>query len=397
LLLPLLFSRDVYSYSYYGKIAATYHANPYVATPADFPGDVLAAYVGPKWADTPAVYGPLWTQASALVVRVVESVSAQIAVFRMLAVGASLATLATIGGLARRSWPGRETFALAAFGLNPVVLFQSAASGHNDLLVALCVVGALALLASRRSLLATAVLALGTLVKATAAVPLLLLLVVLAVRAPKGRRLRVVLPHVGVAAGLAFVLGLPFLNAEDPSLGMLELASHEGWLAPSRLFRRTLDAISGDTLGIVARVAFPAVLLGALFLIARSLVRRAPSLAPLAEGAGWGWGLLCLMLLGPVLLPWYVTWAMPLAWVLPRVPRAVVIGTGVALTVSQWTSEPALFEAAYRANIWFGHYIVTPVVVVLLVWLLLDLWRRARAGTPLEDEPREVPAPAAER
>ncbi len=28
LLLPLLFSRDVYSYAAYGKIAATYHANP---------------------------------------------------------------------------------------------------------------------------------------------------------------------------------------------------------------------------------------------------------------------------------------------------------------------------------------------------------------------------------
>jgi len=281
--------------------------------------------------------------------------------------------------------------------MNPVVLFQSAASGHNDLLVALCVVGALALLVSRRSLLAAAVLALGTLVKATAAVPLLLFLVVLAARAPKGRRLHVVLPHAGVAAGLALLFGLPFLNTEDPSLGMLELASHEGWLAPSRLFRRTLDAISGDALGVVARGVLPVVLLGALFLIARSLVRRAPSPTPLAEGGGWAWGLLCLMLLGPVLLPWYVTWAMPLAWLLPRVPRNVLIGTGVALTVSQWTSEPARFVAAYRANIWFGHYVVTPVVVGLLVWLLHDLWRRARAAAPLEDEPDEVPAPAAER
>ena len=66
LFLPLLFSRDVYSYAYYGKIAATYHANPYVATPADFPHDVLATFVGPKWVDTPAVYGALWTQVSAL-------------------------------------------------------------------------------------------------------------------------------------------------------------------------------------------------------------------------------------------------------------------------------------------------------------------------------------------
>lgn len=397
LLLPLLFSRDVYSYAYYGRIAATYHANPYVSTPADFPNDALAAFVGPKWFDTPAVYGPLWTQVSGLVVRLVDDVASTIVVFRLIAVAASLGTLAVVARLVRRTWPAREAFALAALGLNPVVLFQSVGSGHNDLLVALCVAGALALLAGRRSVLAAAVLALGALVKATAAVPLLLLLVVVAFRAPRGTRLRTVLPHAGVAAGLGLVLGLPFLNASDPSLGMLELASHEGWLAPSRLFRRALDAVSGDALGVVARVVFPAVLLGFLFLVARSLARRAPSLSALAEGAGWGWGLLCLMLLGPVLLPWYVTWALPLVWLLPRVPRAVLIGTGVALTVSQWTSEPERFDAAYRANIWFGHYVVTPVVVGLLLWLLVDLWRRARAGAPLEDEPGHVSAPAAER
>lgn len=396
LLLPLLFSRDVYSYAYYGKIAATYHANPYVATPADFPADALAAYVGPKWMDTPAVYGPLWTQVSALIVRVAGSVSAQILVFRLVATGASLATLAVIARLSRRTWPEREAFALAAFGLNPVVLFQSVGSAHNDLLVALTVVGGFALLVARRPLLATAVLALGTLVKATAGVALLLLVVVAVAHAPRGARLRTVAAHVGVAGGLALVLAAPFLQTRDPSLGMLELAKHEGWLAPSRLFRRTLDWVSGDALGMLARVAFPVLLLGALFLIGRSLVRRGASLTPLAEGAGWGWALLCLMLLGPVLLPWYVTWALPLVWLLPRAPRAVLVGAGVALTVSQWTSEPAMFGSAYDANLLFGHYVVTPLVVGLLAWLLLDLWRRARAGAPLEDEPREVPAPAPE-
>lgn len=397
LFLPLLFSRDVYSYGAYGRIAAEYHQNPYVATPADFPADPLAPYVGPKWVDTPAVYGPLWTQVSALVVRLVESVGGQIVAFRAIAVAASLATLAVVAALTRRLWPERAAFALAAFGLNPVVLFQSVGSGHNDLLVALSVAAALLLLTSRRPLLATAVLALGALVKATAGVPLLLLVVVAIARAPRERRLRVGASHVAVAGGIALVFAAPFLQTTDPSLGMLELASHEGWLAPSRLARRALDAVSGDALGVVARVVLPALLLGTLFLIARSLARRASAVGPAGEGAGWGWGLLCLMLLGPVLLPWYVTWALPLVWLLPRVPRAVLIGTGVALTVSQWTSEPARFATAYDTNILFGHYVVTPVVVGLLLWLLLDLWRRTRSGAPLEDEPQAVPARAGER
>jgi hypothetical protein len=125
--------------------------------------------------------------------------------------------------------------------------------------------------------------------------------------------------------------------------------------------------------------------------------RRGPAIGPSLAGASWGWGLLCLMLLGPVLLPWYVTWALPLAWLLPRVPRTVLIGTGLALTVSQWTSEPAAFARAYDANLLVGHYVVTPVVIGLLGWLLFDLWRRVRSGAPLEDEPDQVAAPAGER
>ena len=397
LLLPLLFSRDVYSYAYYGRIVAVYHSNPYVATPSDFPRDALAAYVGPKWVATPAVYGPLWTQVSALVVRAAHSVTAMIVVFRVLAVAASLGVIAIVARLTRRAWPGREAFAIAAIGLNPVWVFQSVASGHNDVLVALAIAAAAALVYARRDVAATAVLTLGMLVKATAGIPLLLLAIAIVARRERGERLRALLPTAAVAGAISLVCAAPFLQTKDPSLGMVELAGHEGWLAPSRFFRRLLDAVSGDTSGVVARVVFPVLLVGALFLIVRSLVRRAPDLTPAAQGGAWGLGLLFLMLLGPVLMPWYVTWALPLAWLLPRVPRTVLIGTGVALTVSQFAVEPALFHSAFEANQFLGHYVLTPVVIGLLVWLLADLVRRARSCAPLEEEPGDVPAGTGER
>ncbi len=396
LFLPLLFSRDVYSYAAQGRIAAIYHANPYVATPADFPRDALAPFVGPKWFDTPSVYGPLWMQASALVARGVESVTALVTAFRLIAIAASLATLAIVAILVRRVRPDREAFALAILGLNPVVLFQSVASGHNDLLVALAIAAAISLAFARRELLATAALAIGALIKATAAVPLVLFVVAVTAGRPRGERGRTLLGHLAVAGGLAVLAAGPFLNTKDPSLGMLELSTHEGWLAPSRFFHRLFDAISAHTLGFVPRIAFTILLVGALVLVGRELVRRAPA-TPWLHGGAWGWALLCLMLLGPVLLPWYVTWALPLAWLLPRVPRAVLIGTCLALGVSQWTTEPAGFPGAYDANVWFGHYVLTPVVIGLLGWLLVDLWRRCRSGAPLEDAPREVSAAAGER
>jgi len=49
LMLPLLFSRDVYSYAFYGRIVTTYRANPYGATPSDFPLNSLFPLTWPGW------------------------------------------------------------------------------------------------------------------------------------------------------------------------------------------------------------------------------------------------------------------------------------------------------------------------------------------------------------
>lgn len=392
LTLPLLVSRDVYSYIAYGNIAGIHHANPYVQTPADFPHDAVAILVGPKWFAVPAVYGPLFTGFASLVVRAVNGLAGQVAVFRLAATAASLGTVALIATTVRDVWPRRAAFAVAAFGLNPVVLFQSVGSGHNDLVVALAVAGAFALVARRKYLPAVAVLTLGALVKAPAALPLLLLLVWCVGRSAEGRRSRTLLTHGGLAAAIGVAFAAPFFQLHDPSLGMLELAGHEGWLAPSRLFRRLLDAISGNTLGVLARVGFAALLTICLFIVARAVWRSAtlPSAvdrpAFLELGAAWAWSLVLLMLLGPVLLPWYVVWALPLAWLLPRVPRLVLLGTSVALALSQWAAEPVRFPGAYDANVLIGHYVITPIIIGLLGWLLLDGRRRRRDGLPLRDE-----------
>jgi hypothetical protein len=396
--LPLLVSRDVYSYIAYGNIAGLHHANPYLQTPVAFPGDAVSSLVGPKWFSTPAVYGPLFTGFASVVVRLVDSLYAQVEVFRWTALLASLGTVALIATTARRVWPSRAAFAVAAFGMNPVVLLQSVASGHNDLLVALAVAGAFALVLARHELLAVVALTLGTLVKVVAGLPLLLLVVWCVARAPAGRRVRKVVTSAGPAAAIWLVSAAPFLNRHDPSLGMFELAGHEGWLAPSRFFRRFLDAVSGGTLGVVARI----VLASLLFVVVLALVRavwrsaqrtRDDHAAVLALGASWGWSLVLLMLLGPILLPWYVAWALPLVWLVPRVPRLVLLGTSVALGVSQWTAEPAGFKGAYDASVLIGHYVITPVVIALLGWLLLDGWRRWRGGRAVQDE-QDVPDPA---
>lgn len=89
-LLPLLVSRDVYSYIAHGQIVSLHGANPYVQTPADFPGLLSRELVGPKWVDTPSVYGPLFSHVAGLVTRTSSRLDVLVDAFRLIAIAASL-------------------------------------------------------------------------------------------------------------------------------------------------------------------------------------------------------------------------------------------------------------------------------------------------------------------
>jgi hypothetical protein len=390
--LPLLFSRDVYSYAFYGRIAGIYHANPYVQTPLDHSSDLLWNYVGPRWIDTPAVYGPAFTSLSALMARILRTPADHVEAYRVLAIAVSLATCGAIVWVTRQLWPERTAFALVAFGANPVVLFHSVASGHNDLLVALAIVLALGLVVRGRSLPAVAVLTLGMLVKATAVLPLVLLIAWCVARSEPARRRRTLLTHAGLAVAISALFASPYLQLNDPSLGMLSLAGHEGWLAPSAVLRRILDVITFGTLGWVPRVGCAVVLVWLVGALGVGVWRRGAALAPKGLGAAWAWSLVLFMLLGPVLLPWYVVWALPLVWLLPRTARATLIATSALMAVTLWSAEPLRFPGAFELDLFVGHWIVTPVLLGLLIWMIADLRERLAIGMPLDDE--RVPAPA---
>lgn len=396
-LVPLLFSRDVYSYAFYGRIASVYGENPYVRTPVEFGGDELWPLVGPRWVDTPAVYGPGFTTLSAGVARTFDSASAQVDAYRWLAALASIAAIAAIAVTAMRVRPGRAAFAVAAFGLNPVVLFHGVASGHNDVLVALSIAAGFLLLVRDRTLAAVAALAVGALIKATVALPLVLVIVWCVARAERGRRVRVAFGHVGLAMAIGSVLALPYLQTDDPTLGMLELAGHEGWLAPSVFVRKLFGWLSFGTLDWLARVVFAVVLMTTFVVLARDVARRAADREPIeALGAAMGWSLVALLLLGPVLLPWYVVWALPLAWLLPTPPRATLLVAGAALALAQWSTEPLRYPDAFGVNLWVGHWIVTPTMLGLVVWCLVDLRHRVIGRLPLQHQ-EQVSAESGDR
>jgi hypothetical protein len=71
-------------------------------------------------------------------------------------------------------------------------------------------------------------------------------------------------------------------------------------------------------------------------------------------------------------------------------PRVTLIALSVLLALSQWTAEPERFPEAYDLNVLVGHYVLTPVVIGLLVWVGLDLRRRLMIPLALHDEERDA-------
>ncbi len=392
LLLPLLLSRDVFSYAYYGRILTEYGKNPYAYSPAHFPANDLAAYVWPGWRDTPSVYGPVFVWISAAITGIFRSrnLADLIFVFRAVAVAASLGSLWFVFRLMQKIRPGKAAFAVAIIGLNPVVLFHTVGGGHVDALVMLAVAAAIYLVATERALLATAVLTMGSLVKVSAAVPLVLLIAFVVVKALPERRLRVLATHAATAIGIALVAAFPLIQRENPTLGMIQIVQHGSWIAPPALVERIFEAIgkllaggAGATIGIaIARLGMYAALAAGLFFILRQVIRRGADATPQFLAAAWGWSFLLMMLFSPALFPWYFCWVLPVAWALPRVPRHTLEFSFLALVTAQLSTENVRLPEWMHIDLAIGH----PILILVLFWFVRDLWYRVKYDVPLDAE-----------
>lgn len=394
LLLPLLLSRDVFSYAAYGRILSRYGQNPYVSTPADFPANDISRFVWNGWRDTPSVYGPVFVWLAAAITAVFRGLVDVIEAFRFVAVAASLGSLWFVVRLVGRVRPTRQAYAAAMIGLNPVVLFHTVGGGHVDVLVMLAVAAAIYLVATQRELPATVSLTVGALVKISAAVPLALLIAYVIARAEPSRRWRVAGSHIGTATGIAFIAAVPFMQSSNPTLGMVELVQHGSWIAPPALVERIFETVGtaiggeiGGTAGVVlARLGMFAALAAGLFTIMRQVLRHAKEGSVSFLAAAWGWSFLLMMLFSPTLFPWYFAWMLPVAWALPRVPRRTLEFSFIALVTAQLTTENFRLPEWMRVDLAIGH----PILVIVLVWFLRDLYLRLKHDVPLDAETEDV-------
>jgi hypothetical protein len=281
---PLLLSHDVYSYWAYGRIVSRHDSDPYSVPPARFPSDPATRAVAPSWRETTSVYGPAFTAFSVGVDRATHGSAEAVAfVFRSVAALAAIAATLLAAFIARR-----KAFAAAFVGWNPLLAVSSAGGGHNDVLMLVLMLGAVALASRRRDTGAGGLWVLAAAVKAPALFLLPLELV------NSSRRFLVGCLLAGATGSIAATIA--FGSGWLTSLGRLT-SNESRYAIPARL----------EQLGVPGRASH-ALAAAALGVGALWLLRQARHGRPrLALGA-------CLLLLTtPWLLPWYATWPVVLA------------------------------------------------------------------------------------
>ena len=294
-LAPPLLSKDIFSYLEYARLGVAHDVNPYAHVVKAVRGDDVYRYLG--WRSVASAYGPLFTVATYPLANVSAGVG--LWTIKVLTGAASLGCVALVADSARRL--GRSPVVAAAFlGLNPVLLSYGVGGAHNDIVMMLFAVAAVALMLRSREGLGTAAVVVGGAIKASVAVMLPFMLI--AAR----DRVRAV---VGIALSGVAMLAIAVAAFDGQALGVFRVLKQQqrlvsGDAIPTQIATAIgLDGVTSDV-RLVARL----IALGAIVWLLYLVWRR---------GYDWiaatGWALVATVVGSSWLLGWYVLWPLPFA------------------------------------------------------------------------------------
>jgi hypothetical protein len=243
--MPPVLSSDVYAYAIFGRMMSTYHLNPYVATAGMVANDNLSAYV--FWPSVTRVYGPAWTLVSAVITTLTgQNPLLTTVAFKLVAAGAHLINCRLVYVLARRIGGSDGLSALLLFAWNPLILIETAGSGHNDGVMMAVAFAGLLLFMSRRRLPGVAVLIVSILVKYLTAILLLFAGVVALLQERTWRAAAQLALRMAVAAAVtAAALYLPFWPHIQISAQQGQAGSALGAAMPNPLYYVLRAALTG--------------------------------------------------------------------------------------------------------------------------------------------------------
>jgi alpha-1,6-mannosyltransferase len=370
LLAPPMFSRDVYSYYVQGRVFGAGH------DPTTTGIDVIPGWfddgADPMWVESPTPYGPLFL----MVERTVATFAHPNAYL-----GALLFRLVAVAGVALIAWavpvlarlhgvdPDR---ALWLGVLNPIILMHFVSGAHNDALMVGLLVAGLALAAQQRCIWGAVAVSLAIAVKPVAIV--VLPFVGLLWSGRDGSWLDRVRSWLFAGLATACTLASVFLVA-DAGRGVISAsfgtpAGVLTWLSPTTAVGKLLGmgtsalGLTEDPSPVIAAIRLAgsvAAVLLILWLILRPGGRSPVRGAALALGA--------IVVLGPVVQPWYLLWFLPLfaaTGLSSREVRAAVILTAGFTVHGMIESSTNADNLADIADV-LTYIVAFAVVVVVLV------------------------------
>ena len=307
---PILLSTDVFSYIAYARMGVEHGLNPYTHGPLAIVGDPVFKYVGTDWVHVATAYGPIYTLLSYPLAPL--GLDGAIWGMKVEALLASAGTLALTWRCARlRGFD--PVWAIVVVGLNPLYLIYGFGGAHNDLIMMLAMMAAVAFTLTERpsggrEAGAAAAVVAGALVKATVAALLPFMIV-------SRRRLAPLIGAIG-ALVLGAIVGYAVFGIHG--IDVVSALNRDAAFVSTDSFANELAHLFGKP-GV-----FPVdhdLLKVALVVIMLHLLWRT------WRGYDWiaasGWALLAISVTSTWLLAWYILWPLPLA-VVTRDKRLLV-------------------------------------------------------------------------
>ena len=345
LLVPPVASKDVYAYSFYGKVQTEYGANPYLSFPDQHPTDPWHSFW--SWRLFGPVYGPPFLLLLRLMATVAgPSLLTWVVLSKLVLVAAELAAIwLLVRALQADPTKGEDPrWPLLLIGWNPMVLQSFAMSAHVDALLLLVLAGAVLAHRRGRHLLAFLLLVGCFLIKVYMGPLAALYAIWLASGRPRLR------DRVAVVAGLGLLgtvltalVYLPYASAGSKLFtSAVDVSGHFSSGSPPNLVRRLLavalpvfglsDPAAAATGARLGRQLAVAGILVAFVLVARTLRRDADPWPPIAT----------FFLAYLLLTPWVFYWhEAPLLGIVAAIPWSLTSLVAVALSITLVPLAPA--------------------------------------------------------
>jgi hypothetical protein len=307
-----MFSNDVYNYAAQGEMVS-HHINPYLYGPGVLGASPFSALSQGIWINTPSPYGPLFNGLDGGVVQLTGHRALISVVILRLAAVIGVALIAAFLPPLARSYGHNGAVAFSLGVLNPLVLLFLVSSGHNDALMIGLLVAGLYIARRQHPVVGIVLCSLAGAIKAPG------LLGVVAIgwmwndQTLLWRRCRNLAGAAAIAAatfeGLSLLFGLGWGWVR--TLGAANTVTT--WITPFDLMAKLLRELSrvthvdlSSTVFLdVAHIVGPVI---AILLGVRALLQLPAIGMPRAIGIS----LLAVVLLGPIVQPWYLLWSLPL-------------------------------------------------------------------------------------